>query len=67
MLDCVSNQYKLEIKKNGINIDNDADHDVAIAYLAYKTLTEIQTTLAGKVPLLSNFFNTAQIKMIKSE
>ena len=54
MLDCVSNQYKLEIKKNGINIDNDADHDVALAYLAYKTLTEIQTTLAGKVPLICN-------------
>ena len=54
MLDCVSNQYKLEIKKNGINIDNDADHDVALAYLAYKILTEIQTTLAGKVPLICN-------------
>ena len=44
------------IKKNGINIDDDADHDVAMVYLAYKTLTEIQTTLAGKVQILCYTF-----------
>ena len=64
MLDCVSNQYKLEIKKNEISVDDDVDHDVAMVYLAYKTLTEIQTTLGGKVQIL---LNTVQIKIIMCE
>ena len=49
MLDCVTNTYKLEVQKTRFSVDDDLDHDVALAYLAYKTLTETQTVLEGKV------------------
>ena len=49
MRDCVTNTYTLEVQKTGISVDDDLDHDVTEAYLAYKTLTETQTVLEGKV------------------
>ena len=56
MLDCVTNTYKLEVQKTGMSVDDDLDHDVAMAYLAYKTLTETQTVLEGKVSALNLLF-----------
>lgn len=56
MLDCVTNTYKLEVQKTGISVDDDLDHHVAMAYLAYKTLTETQTALEGKVSALYLLF-----------
>lgn len=56
MLDCVTNTYKLEVQKTGISVDDDLDHHVAMAYLAYKTLTETQTVLEGKVSALHLLF-----------
>ncbi len=56
MLDCVTNTYKLEVQKTGISVDDDLDHHVAMAYLAYKTLTETQTALEGKVSAIHLLF-----------
>ena len=50
MLDCITNIYKLDLKNVVVTID-DPGKEAAQIYISFKTLTEVQETLTGKVNL----------------
>lgn len=48
MKDCISTSYILDVKKVTVTIEDPGMESVQV-YISYRTLTEVQETLTGKV------------------